>query len=62
MANVPLTFEQDNDEQASPRTPLNAPELTNIITYINEEHLDELLGFLSVFTRVCIEFKSGATR
>ncbi|MGO2998134.1 MAG: siderophore-interacting protein [Moraxellaceae bacterium] len=52
MANVPLTFEQDNDEQASPRTPLNAPELTNIITYINEEHLDELLGFLSVFTTI----------
>ena len=52
MANAPLTFEQDNDEQASPRTPLNAPELTNIITYINEEHLDELLGFLSVFTTI----------
>ena len=31
-------------------TSLNDPELTSIIAHINEEHLDELLGFLNAFT------------
>ena len=52
MANILLSSERNSYDQDRPHTPLNAPELTNIITYINEEHLDELLGFLSVFTTI----------
>ena len=33
-----------------PYTLINDPEVTNIMAYINEEHLDELLGFIKAFT------------
>lgn len=37
-------------DQTTPYTPLNFPELAGAIAHINEEHYDELLGFLTAFT------------
>lgn len=46
------TTENANNQnsQNSQYTSLNDPEIVNVVAHINEEHLDELLGFLSVFT------------
>ena len=34
---------------------INDPEITNIIAHINEEHLDELLGFIGAFTPLSVD-------
>ncbi|MEZ7502666.1 SIP domain-containing protein [Psychrobacter sp. Arc29] len=52
MANILLTSERNRYGQDRPYTPLNAPELKDIISHINEEHVDELLGFLQAFTPI----------
>ncbi len=49
MTNSLAATKDDAVNQAS-YTPIQAPELTNIISHLNEEHLDELLTFASVFT------------
>lgn len=41
--------------QANAYTPLNFPELVSAIIHINEEHYDELLGFLTAFTSLSSE-------
>ncbi|WP_350642904.1 siderophore-interacting protein [Psychrobacter sp. HY3-MNA-CIBAN-0198] len=38
-----------------PYTLINDPEVTNIMAYINEEHLDELLGFIKAFTPLSVD-------
>ena len=38
-----------------PYTLINDPEVTNIMAYINEEHLDELLGFIGAFTPLSVD-------
>ncbi|MEG9304840.1 SIP domain-containing protein [Psychrobacter celer] len=40
----------DLDDQAQLYTDLNDPEIAGIIAHINEEHIDELLGFLRAFS------------
>jgi len=52
MANILLSSERNSYGTDRPYTPLNAPELKDIISHINEEHIDELLGFLQVFTPI----------
>ena len=52
MANILLSSERNSYGTDRPYTPLNAPELQDIISHINEEHIDELLGFLQVFTPI----------
>jgi len=52
MANILLSSERNRYGQDRPHTPLNAPELKDIISHINEEHIDELLGFLIAFTPI----------
>ncbi|MGP4717270.1 SIP domain-containing protein [Psychrobacter sp. T6-6] len=52
MANILLSSERNSYSTDRPYTPLNAPELQDIISHINEEHIDELLGFLQVFTPI----------
>ncbi len=52
MANIFLSSERNSYDQDRPYTPLNAPELKDIISHINEEHIDELLGFLIAFTPI----------
>lgn len=42
-------------DQTNPYTPLNFPELASAIAHINEEHHDELLGFLTAFTTLSSE-------
>jgi len=41
---------KDNRSYQEPYTPIQVPELTDIITHLNEEHLDELIAFASVVT------------
>ena len=41
---------KDNRSPQEPYTPIQVPELTDIITHLNEEHLDELIAFASVVT------------
>ncbi|WP_352309148.1 siderophore-interacting protein [Psychrobacter sp. W2-37-MNA-CIBAN-0211] len=50
MTNLLLAATENADNQHSHYTSLNAPEIASVVAHINEEHLDELLGFLSVFT------------
>ena len=50
MTNQLLTITENANNQNSQYTSLNDPEIANVVAHINEEHLDELLGFLSVFT------------
>ncbi|WP_379544560.1 DUF2470 domain-containing protein [Psychrobacter sp. R86515] len=50
MTNLLLATTENTDNQNSQYTPLNDPEIAGVVAHINEEHLDELLGFLSVFT------------
>lgn len=50
MTNLLLASTENTDNQNSQYTPLNDPEIANVVAHINEEHLDELLGFLSAFT------------
>ncbi|MBP3944736.1 SIP domain-containing protein [Psychrobacter sp. K31L] len=45
-----LATTENANNQNSQYTSLNDPEIANVVAHINEEHLDELLGFLSVFT------------
>ena len=52
MANILLSSERNSYGQDRPYTSLNAPELKDIISHINEEHIDELLGFLIAFTPI----------
>ena len=52
MANIFLSSAHNTYGQDKPYTSLNTPELNDIITYINEESLDELLGFLNAFTPI----------
>lgn len=52
MANILLSSEHNSYGQDRPYTPLNTPELKDIISHINEEHIDELLGFLIAFTPI----------
>lgn len=50
MTNLLLASTENIDNQNSQYTPLNDPEIASVVAHINEEHLDELLGFLSAFT------------
>ncbi|MFK3916282.1 SIP domain-containing protein [Psychrobacter sp. NPDC078501] len=50
MTNLLLATTENTDNQNSQYTPLNDPEIAGVVAHINEEHLDELLGFLSAFT------------
>ena len=50
MTNLLLATTENTNNQNSQYTPLNDPEIAGVVAHINEEHLDELLGFLSVFT------------
>ncbi|MEN8626108.1 SIP domain-containing protein [Psychrobacter proteolyticus] len=50
MTNLLLAFTENTDNKNSQYTPLNDPEIAGVVAHINEEHLDELLGFLSAFT------------
>ncbi|MCH1782783.1 siderophore-interacting protein [Psychrobacter glaciei] len=50
MTNQLLATTENANNQNSQYTSLNDPEIANVVAHINEEHLDELLGFLSVFT------------
>ncbi|WP_413190563.1 SIP domain-containing protein [Psychrobacter sp. AT9] len=50
MTNLLLASTKNTDNQNRQYTPLNDPEIASVVAHINEEHLDELLGFLSVFT------------
>ena len=45
-----LATTENANNQNSQYTSLNDPEIANVVAHINEEHLDELLGFLSVLT------------
>ncbi|QOD11825.1 SIP domain-containing protein [Psychrobacter sp. 28M-43] len=54
MTNLLLASTENTDNQNSQYTPLNDPEIASVVAHINEEHLDELLGFLSVFTSLSI--------
>ena len=50
MTNLLLATTENTNNQNSQYTPLNDPEIAGVVAHINEEHLDELLGFLSAFT------------
>lgn len=50
MTNLLLATTENTNNQNSQYTPLNNPEIAGVVAHINEEHLDELLGFLSAFT------------
>ncbi|WP_201579873.1 SIP domain-containing protein [Psychrobacter sp. Pi2-52] len=50
MTNLLLAPTENTDNQNSQYTSLNDPEIASVVAHINEEHLDELLGFLSAFT------------
>ncbi len=50
MTNLLLASTENNDNQNSQYTSLNDPEIASVVAHINEEHLDELLGFLGAFT------------
>ncbi|MEL0619286.1 SIP domain-containing protein [Psychrobacter proteolyticus] len=50
MTNLLLATTESTDNQNSQYTPLNDPEIAGVVAHINEEHLDELLGFLNAFT------------
>lgn len=47
--------------QENTYTSLDFPELASAITHINEEHYDELLGFLTAFTTLTLEDLADAT-
>lgn len=49
-----LVANKSAHNQVRPYTLINDPEITNIIAHINEEHLDELLGFIKVFTTLSL--------
>lgn len=50
MTDALLAANKSTLNQAGPYNLINDPEITNIIAHLNEEHLDELLGFIRVFT------------
>ncbi len=50
MTNLLLASTENTDNQNNQYTPLNDPEIASVVAHINEEHLDELLGFLGAFT------------
>lgn len=50
MADLLLAANKSAHNPVRPYTLINDPEVTNIMAYINEEHLDELLGFIKAFT------------
>ncbi|WP_162799503.1 SIP domain-containing protein [Psychrobacter proteolyticus] len=50
MTNLLLATTENTNNQNSQYTPLNDPEIAGVVAHINEEHLDELLGFLNAFT------------
>ncbi|MDN6308120.1 MAG: SIP domain-containing protein [Psychrobacter sp.] len=50
MTNSLLAAKNTNNNQSGPYTSLDAPEIVGILAHINEEHIDELLGFLGAFT------------
>ena len=50
MTNLLLASAENTDNQNNQYTLLNDPEIASVVAHINEEHLDELLGFLSAFT------------
>ncbi len=54
MTDVLLAANKSTPNQVRPYTLINDPEMTNIIAHLNEEHLDELLGFLGVFTSLSL--------
>ena len=48
------------DIQSNVYTPLDIPELAHTIAHINEEHFDELLGFLKAFTSLTTDEMDNA--
>ncbi|MGO2278610.1 MULTISPECIES: SIP domain-containing protein [unclassified Psychrobacter] len=50
MTNLLLATTENAHNQNSQYTSLNNPKIASVVAHINEEHLDELLGFLSAFT------------
>lgn len=54
MTDALLAANKSTPNQVRPYTLINDPEITNIIAHLNEEHLDEILGFLGVFTSLSL--------
>ncbi|PKG34242.1 MULTISPECIES: siderophore-interacting protein [Psychrobacter] len=54
MTDALLAANKSTPNQVRPYTLINDPEITNIIAHLNEEHFDELLGFLGVFTSLSL--------
>ncbi|WP_201576402.1 siderophore-interacting protein [Psychrobacter okhotskensis] len=54
MTDALLAANKSTPNQVRPYTLINDPEITSIIAHLNEEHLDELLGFLGVFTSLSL--------
>lgn len=50
-----LTTNKSVHNQVRPYTLINDPEISNIIAHLNEEHLDELLGFIRVFMPLSLD-------
>ncbi|MGP9558394.1 SIP domain-containing protein [Psychrobacter sp. AOP7-A1-24] len=50
MTNLLLATTENAHNQSTQYTSLSNPEIASVVAHINEEHLDELLGFLSAFT------------
>lgn len=50
MTDALLAANKSTPNQVGPYNLINDPEITNILAHLNEEHLDELLGFIRVFT------------
>ena len=59
MTNLLLATTENTDNQNSQYTSLNDPEIASVVAHINEEHLDELLGFLSAFILGSLGFITG---
>ncbi|MDN3451905.1 MULTISPECIES: siderophore-interacting protein [unclassified Psychrobacter] len=54
MTNTLFAADQHTDHQNSLYTSLHDPEIANILAHINEEHLEELIGFLGAFTSLSV--------
>jgi len=53
------TLATNTDDSYDSYTAIDSPELTDIIAHINEEHFDELVGFLRAFTALPSELATN---
>lgn len=60
MTHVISSAKNDPNTQANVYTPVDIPELAGTIAHINEEHFEELLGFLKAFTSLTIDEMDNA--